>query len=382
MEFLDISGTEVTDLSPLTPLARLEHLVIQETKVTDFTPLAALPRLYRMGVGTVYGEEAIGRLETLREQMPQLMIEGGFSYEERQLPGDERQAPDALTALRQLDEMGARIEQVGNDEFAIELRFTRDIAEMQPLMAAVPTLRHLSIADSEVVDDDLALLGELTQLQTLVLNETDITDLAPLAQLTNLQTLVLVDAPVADLAALSNLTSLQRLELTDTRVGDATPLGGLPALAELVVVGSPLRSIEPLARCPQLRSLRVVDTRVEDLSPLADFPSLVAVSLGGNSISDLSPLAEMPNLVVLDLRSLQVEDISVLAELEHLQRLALIDYPLTSLGAAGRYAPRDALEPGSHAGKRSQQPGPPGTTAVARLGVHALCRFPASSHRW
>ena len=42
---LDLSGTKVTDLTPLAGLAKLEALDLRGTKVTDLTPLAGLTNL-------------------------------------------------------------------------------------------------------------------------------------------------------------------------------------------------------------------------------------------------------------------------------------------------------------------------------------------------
>ena len=71
---------------------------------------------------------------------------------------------------------------------------------------------------------DLEPLSDLTQLQVLILNDTQVSDLEPLRGLTQLQELYLTDAPVSDLRPLRKLTQLKFLELSGTLVSDLSSL--------------------------------------------------------------------------------------------------------------------------------------------------------------
>jgi Leucine-rich repeat (LRR) protein len=48
---LDLSGTQVSDLTPIKELTRLQKLDISDTKVSDLTPLKGLTSLHKLNLG-------------------------------------------------------------------------------------------------------------------------------------------------------------------------------------------------------------------------------------------------------------------------------------------------------------------------------------------
>ena len=50
LEYVDVRGSRIADLSPLAGTPKLKHLVINETRVRDLGPLTTLPSLERLGM--------------------------------------------------------------------------------------------------------------------------------------------------------------------------------------------------------------------------------------------------------------------------------------------------------------------------------------------
>ncbi|MCP3971072.1 MAG: leucine-rich repeat domain-containing protein, partial [Rhodobacteraceae bacterium] len=75
-------------------------------------------------------------------------------------------------------------------------------------------------------------IAELTGLQILNLDNTDISDLTPLAGLTALLWLGLNRTRVQDLSALTGLTNIHDLRLDGTAIADLRPVRGLRKLAQ------------------------------------------------------------------------------------------------------------------------------------------------------
>lgn len=105
---------------------------------------------------------------------------------------------------------------------------------------------------------DISPLANLSNLEYLLLSETQVSDLTPLAQLTELKYLDLWETPVNDLSPLASLTKLETLYLNGTQVSDLSPLEDL---TELEVLGLSDSAIQKLPAMDRLTNLKEVDLR-------------------------------------------------------------------------------------------------------------------------
>ena len=132
-----------------------------------------------------------------------------------------------------------------NDNALLSRSETRNILTR---IADLDEVSSVCLARSEIDDEDLSLLGALTNLDNLNLSATTVTNagLTHVARLSNLTLLDLSASQVDDegLAHLAKLTKLEVLKLDGTHVSNA----GLDALAKL----------------PALRELSVSNTAVTD----------------------------------------------------------------------------------------------------------------------
>ena len=290
---LDLSGTRISDLSPITNLTMLELLVLTEAGVSDISPLANLTELqslYLMGMDI----SDISPLASLTGLQSLYLTGTGVS---------DISPLSSLTGLESLYLMGT------------------GVSDISPL-AGLAELQSLDLMGTGV--SDISPLAGLTMLESLDLRETGVSDISPLAGLTELQSLDLMETGVSDISPLAGLTGLQSLDLMETGVSDISPLAGLTGLQSLDLMGTGVSDISPLAGLTGLQSLDLMGTGVSDISPLAGLTGLQSLDLRGTGVSDISPLASLTKLQSLDLRRTGVSDISPLANLTMLQSLDLM----------------------------------------------------------
>ena len=190
---LDLSGTGVTDVGPLSGLERLEQLGLSGTGVTDIGPLSGLERLAKLHLSGT-GVTDIGSLSGL-ERLKWLYLSGTGVTGIGPLSGLER--------LVDLDLSGTGVTDVG------------------PL-SGLERLESLDLSGTGVTD--VGPLGGLERLERLYLSGTGVTDIGPLSGLERLGWLDLSGTGVTDLAPLSGLERLEVLILSGTGVTDIGPL--------------------------------------------------------------------------------------------------------------------------------------------------------------
>lgn len=255
---LDLSGTSVTDLSPLKGMP-ITKLNLRRTKVSSLTPLRGMP------LRELYMEEnPISDLSPLKGMpMNKLMISGlpvtdigplrGMPLKELQLQ---------FCSIRDITPLGGMPLtklHLGNllatdfsvirgmliNDLSIQLSEFSDLTLLQNM-----PLEHLNLGYNPRLSDLGPLRG--MKLRTLVLNKTSISDLRPLRGM-QLYSLHLCDTPVRDLSPLSGIP-LHALFLGGTQMCDFRSLADIPQL-EYLVIPHHCREIESLRQLTNLKSL-------------------------------------------------------------------------------------------------------------------------------
>ncbi|HTN91221.1 MAG TPA: NACHT domain-containing protein, partial [Sorangium sp.] len=216
-ERIDLSSTNVADLSVLTKLHRLRDLDISSTPVSSIDPIAHLSQLEILSLaGTEVDDiSAIRNLVNLKE----LMVAHTTVFD--------------LSPIRQLSQ-----------------------------------LRRMSIYDTPVRDIDV--LCNLRQLQGLWLGSTNLCDFTAIAHLTELQQLHLHETPIADLTVLSGLRNLKTLSLSRTLVSDLSPISSLKNLEWIDISGTRVKDLSALAALPLLRYVYCDESEEYDFSSLLE----------------------------------------------------------------------------------------------------------------
>ena len=103
-----------------------------------------------------------------------------------------------------------------------------------------------------------------------------------------------------------DLTELESLDCDHTEVSDLLPLSGLPGLQVLDCGHTEVSDLSPLSGLPGLQSLACLSTPVSDLSPLSGLTGLQWLNCRSTGVSDLSPLADLPGLRTLNLSACRI----------------------------------------------------------------------------
>ena len=214
LEVLDLTGSDINDVTPLAALTSLRSLNLTRTSVIDLNPLASLPELHSLSLS-------------------------------RTLVSDVR----PLASLSKLEKLDLSRTQV---------------SDVRPL-ASLIRLQKLDLSNTLV--NDVGPLASLRRLKKLDLSCTKVRDVGPLAWMVRLQGLFLADTSVIDLHPLTSLTRLEKLDLRDTLVSNVRPLISLTGLKKLDLRYTSVDDVTLLASLTKLEWLFVSigQVREEDL---------------------------------------------------------------------------------------------------------------------
>ncbi len=300
---LDLSSTEVADLSPLKD-SKLNLLVADRTKVTDLRPLRTMKELGVVSLASTPLKD-LAPLEGM--DLARLTIKGSgvtdlsplkrVRLRELNCDFDAARDTEFLKSMPLLEQLNG----VPVEEFWRKLRPAEPApvapAAQDPLSIALAALKQRN-PDWGGRETHAMENGAVTELTIVALG---VTDLTPLAALTSLRQLDVSGywstsekreyrSPLKDLAPLRGL-KLQALEIHHTDVADLGPLQGMP-LEKLDAGSSNVADLTPLRGMP-LKKLTLGYTGARSLTPLVGLP-LTHLYLEKVDIADFTPLAKLP----------------------------------------------------------------------------------------
>jgi len=190
------------------------------------------------------------------------------------------------------------------EEYSQEARKTIEAIEKEYRIdwndkEALNNLTHLDLINNQITD--ITILKDLTNLTQLYLSNNQITDITPLKDLKNLTQLHLSSNQITDITPLKDLTSLTTLYLSYNQITDITPLKDLKNLTELVLFNNQITNITPLKDLKNLTNLDLRRNQITDITPLKDLKNLTTLNLNNNQITDITPLKDLIKLKRLNL---------------------------------------------------------------------------------
>ncbi len=195
------------------------------------------------------------------------------------------------------------------------------------------SVQHLDLSRTDVSDNSMSVLSQLTSLETLDMGVTNVADISKLSGLKSLKTLNLYGTNVSDISEISCLVSLETLDLSRTNVADISKLSGLMSLENLSLSWTKVTDISALSGLKSLEWLSLSDTKVSDISKLSGLESLVTLNLSRTNVADISKLSGLESLETLHLTGTNVADISKLSGLMSLESLYLSFTKVTDIFA-------------------------------------------------
>ncbi len=256
LKSLNLRGTGVRKLGPVSGLKQLTELKLWNTRVLDLAPLSELTKLIFLELGSTDAND----LSPLSR----------------------------LTQLRSLNLWGTSVDNLSHLSRLMKLTsliiVDTGVINLEPL-SGLTQLTSLKIMDNTAVICDLGPLSGLRQLTELMFWGTGVIDFAPLSKLTRLIGLDLTGTNVTDLSPLSELAQLRQLNLADTNVTDLSPLFELAQLRRLNLESTGVSDLIPLSGLLRLTELNLRCTNVVDLVPLSGLKLLTTLNLSGCKLS-------------------------------------------------------------------------------------------------
>lgn len=338
LRYLNISSSQITDLTPIRNLTELVYLDISRTAVSNVFPLRYSMNLRHLNMQhtRVTDVSAVANLESLEYLSMASVRATDFS------------TLASLENLKQLDVSRTRVS---------------DVAWIKSA-----NLMNLNISATAVTD--VSPLAALTHLQQLSIDSLYITQLNSLSGLKELTVLSLNHTPVNSLDALKKLPQLQRIYCDDTGIkqeaanafmaanpnalvifdsgdlrgwwGSLSPswrevfrrgarIGTNPTKEELALVTNmdsvnlasdiSIQDLAPLTRLQKIRVLIASKTSIDDLSAIQNAKELQVLDVSNTQFSDLGSLTRFTNLTELRAERTQIQQIDTLVTLTGLKKL-------------------------------------------------------------
>lgn len=201
--------------------------------------------------------------------------------------------------LTYFPELEQNFEKIADNFQYTENLTSKDMAALKQM----PNLKHLSVSNNDI--DDLTDIGELTQLEMLVMggratwgNTIDPKDYSPLKNLTNLKYFAgLGFYNFNDLTVFENTDNLEYFELTAADI--QTGLDVICEKENLLVLDlyrCKIDDFSPIGKCTKLKALHIGETNVDDLSFMKNLTELEYLYMGDIDVDDYSVLLDLPKL--------------------------------------------------------------------------------------
>ncbi len=239
IEHFDASWRDISDITGIGNLVNVRHLNINENNITDITPLASLTKLEYLNIET--------------NNISDISI---------------------LTQLSNLQGLST-----GRNPII-------DIS----VVNQIPNLNSLALVGLNLEDNEILFLGANTNLQTIWLNQNNITDLTPLTSMVYLSSLDFSNNLVADLSPLQNLGHLTGIWCYSNQITSLEPLQYLTNLTAIFVGGNQITDLSPLVPLTQITHLECSSNQIADISPLEGLINLQWMSVSNNNIQGILPL--------------------------------------------------------------------------------------------
>ena len=276
LERLDLGQNEnVTNISALTYLIRLENLDLAGNQITAIFALSSLTRLEVLDLrnNDVTDTARLSEMTHLKN----LYVRGNDNLSD-------------LKQLVRLTDAGVRVDitlpksvTFRDDNLASVLRRALSFQPDDPIFPEdMEGLTTFDGSNESIVN--LTGLETATALTTLNLSGNEIVTLSPLSKLVALETLNLSENEIRSISSLSGLTSLTDLNLSDNQISSVSSLSKLVALETLNLADNEISSLSSLSGLSALTDLNLSNnTKIKDVLPLQGLSSLTTLNLSGNT---------------------------------------------------------------------------------------------------
>lgn len=207
-------------------------------------------------------------------------------------------------------------------------------------LSTLTNLTSLTITDTNVKTEELAIIGALPGLETLVLRNCSLTTTAGLAKAVKLKTLDLSDNTIRNIQALSAMSQLQSLNMAHNALSDLSNLSALTKLETLDVSYNSLTTLSPISTLAGLTSLNASYNSLTEVNSLSKLTALSTLFIEHNKIADVSALAACTELVTLDISD---NSLTSIEKLSALNKMTALDFSRNQVTAIPGFSKDCAL---------------------------------------
>ncbi|NFD04291.1 DUF5050 domain-containing protein [Clostridium botulinum] len=329
LEKLNLSGTDIKDISLLKCLINLKEVNISNTSISDITALK----------NSIY----IRYLNLNETNVTTLQVIEKFQYIERlYVSGTKINTVPQLSSLLELDLSNCNINDISFINYlhnltylnVDKLKYKSNILGNISFVSSLEKLEYLSIANTDVVNIDvlknLINLRKLditgcAQINTQVLNhveiigneivnfgdkvlEREIRELInnysePIykRQLSSITKLELSGRCIVDLQGLESMENLTYLDLSNNEISNIDSIKKLVNLKKLVLHKNKIGSIKSIESLKYLEELDLSNNLIGDITALGGLSQLTRLDLSRNGIVSINSLGSLINLQYLSL---------------------------------------------------------------------------------
>lgn len=192
-------------------------------------------------------------------------------------------------------------------------------------------LESLELYECNLNIDKLYLISDNNKkIKTLILDisnhlgEPAVLDMSKFKNLNNLKKLYIIGG----LTNINSLNNLNNLDIVDGFIGKSESFSNLKNLRSLKVLNSKFEDTKVLEALNELEDVYFSDTDISSLEYLKNNINLKSLWIVNGNLGDISDLKEFINLENIILPINNITDISVLSELYNLKRIDISDNPI------------------------------------------------------
>ncbi len=198
-------------------------------------------------------------------------------------------------------------------------------------ISGISTLKELSVTDTSVSAEELAMIGRLPSLTSLTLRGCSLSTTAGLETAANLTYLDLSSNAIRNIMPLSSLQKLQEVNLSHNALDDVNALALLSSLISLDVSYNNLTTLSPITSLITLNKVVAGNNAITEIADFQKLASLKELDLSYNAITDITALGSCLEMEKLNLSTNAISDIQILSSMDKLTDLNFSHNKVTKL---------------------------------------------------
>jgi hypothetical protein len=278
LRIVKASKTNIASLQPIQNHKEIVYLDISETNVSDISLAKKFTKLKILKAD----KSKLTNLDGI-ELFAEKLYVGGNSLTDEQARNFLEKNPHCLLIYK--------TERLGNWWTTLSTEW-KDILTRQLSLGNKPTTEQIhSLIEREQLDikvgaiTNLNPLKEFPRLKELSVSETALTSITPISMLAGVRILRVTNSPIQQIDSVAFLNSLEELDISNTPLVDIYPVWRLKKLKKLICAGTQIKRIDILEQLESLEYLDCSNTNVTKLNSL-DYLPLKMLKCYNTKISD------------------------------------------------------------------------------------------------